>query len=383
MNFLGYERPDGQVGVRNWIGVISVMDNINPITRAVCGAVDGTIPVTTLFVRGQFGRDLEIAFDTLAGMGRNPNLAGALVIGLEEYSTGQIADRIANTGKPIETVILQRTAGSIAATAEGTEKAARLAAEASRLRRREFPASALTLGVECGGSDTTSGLASNPAIGRAADRLVDDGGTVVISETSEFLGAEDLFAERAADDSVKRAFLDRVLGHEKASMERGLDIRGANPVPDNIKGGLSTIEEKALGAMSKAGTRPLVGVLDYGESPVRKGMHFMATPAPAVESMTAFAASGCQLIAFSTGVGNIIGNYVSPTIKVSGNPKTVGKMPVNIDYDVCSIIEDGRTITEVGDELYGYVLDVSSGTRVASEILNQRETAISRFEPSI
>ena len=383
MNFLGYERPDGQVGIRNWIGVISVMDNVNPITRAVCGAVDGTIPVTTLFVRGQFGRDLEIAFDTLAGMGRNPNLAGALVIGLEEYSTGQIADRIANTGKPIETVILQRTAGSIAATAEGTEKAARLVAEASSFRRREFPAAALTLGVECGGSDTTSGLASNPAIGRAADRLVDDGGTVIISETSEFLGAEDLFAERAADDSVKRAFLDRVLGHEKASMARGLDIRGANPVADNIKGGLSTIEEKALGAMSKAGTRPLVGVLDYGESPIRKGLHFMATPAPAVESMTAFAASGCQLIAFSTGVGNIIGNYVSPTIKVSGNPKTVGKMPVNIDHDVGSILEGGRTITEVGDELYDYVLDVSSGTKVASEILNQRETAISRFEPSI
>ena len=383
MNFLGYERPDGQVGIRNWIGVISVMDNINPITRAVCGAVDGTIPITTLFVRGQFGRDLEIAFDTLGGMGRNPNLAGALVIGLEEYSTGQIADRIANTGKPVETVILQQTGGSIAATSEGTEKAAALVAEASNLRRKDLPASMLTLGVECGGSDTTSGLASNPAIGRAADRLVDDGGTVIISETSEFLGAEDLFAERAVDDSVKQAFLDRVLGHEKASMERGLDIRGANPVADNIKGGLSTIEEKALGAMSKAGTRPLVGVLDYGESPVHKGMHFMATPAPAVESMTAFAASGCQLIAFSTGVGNIIGNYVSPTIKVSGNPKTVAKMPINIDYDVCPIIEDGRTITEVGDELYEYMLGVSSGTKVASEILNQRETAISRFEPSI
>ena len=383
MNFLGYERPDGQAGIRNWIGVISVMDNINPITRAICGAVDATIPITTLFVRGQFGRDLEIAFDTLGGMGRNPNLAGALVIGLEEYSTGQIADRIANTGKPVETVILQQTAGSIAATAEGMEKASKLVVEASNLRRQELPASMLTLGVECGGSDTTSGLASNPAIGRAADRLVDDGGTVIISETSEFLGAEDLFAERAVDDTVKRSFLDRVLGHEAEAMSRGLDIRGANPVADNIKGGLSTIEEKALGAMSKAGTRPLVGVLDYGESPVHKGMHFMATPAPAVESMTAFASSGCQFIAFSTGQGNIIGNYVSPTIKVSGNPKTVEKMPINIDYDVCAIVEDGRTITEVGDEFYDYVLGVASGTKVATEVLNQRETAISRFEPSI
>ena len=383
MNFLGYERPDGQAGIRNWVGVISVMDNINPITRAVCGAVDGTIPITTLFVRGQFGRDLEIAFDTLGGMGRNPNLAGALVIGLEENSTGQIADRIANTGKPVETVILQQTGGSIAATAEGMEKAAKLVLEASNQRRQDFPASMLTLGVECGGSDTTSGLASNPAIGRAADRLVDDGGTVIISETSEFLGAEGLFAERAVDDTVKKTFLDRITGHEEEAMKRGLDIRGTNPVADNIKGGLSTIEEKALGAMSKAGTRPLVGVLDYGESPVHKGMHFMATPAPAVESMTAFASSGCQLIAFSTGQGNLIGNMVSPTIKVSGNPKTVEKMALNIDYDVCSIIEDGRSITEVGDEFYDYVVSVASGTKVSSEVLNQRETAISRFEPSI
>ena len=383
MHFHGYERPDGQVGIRNWIGVISAMYNINPITRAICGSVEGTIPITTLFVRGQFGKDLEIAFDTLGGMGRNPNLAGALVIAREEHSTGQIANRIANTGKPVETMVLQQTGGSIQSTALGMEKAAKLVLEVSKQRRHKFPASMLTLGVECGGSDTTSGLASNPAIGRAADRLVDDGGTVIISETSEFLGAEDLFAERAVDDSVKQAFLDRVLGHEKRSMERGLDIRGANPVPDNIKGGLSTIEEKALGAMSKAGTRPLVGILDYGETPVNKGMHFMATPAPAVESMTAFASSGCQLIAFSTGVGNLIGNMVSPTIKVSGNPQTVKKMDLNIDYDVCPILEEGRSITDVGDQLYDYVLEVGSGTRVSSEILNQRETAISRFEPSI
>lgn len=383
MHFLGYERANDQIGVRNYVGVISVMDNINPITRAVCSSVANTIPITTLFVRGQFGRDLEITFNTLGGMGQNPNLAGALVIGLEEYSTGQVAERIASTGKPVETVILQQTAGSIGATMEGITKATKLVTEASNIRRAKFPASMLTLGVECGGSDTTSGLASNPAIGWAADILVDNGGTVIISETSEFLGAEDLFAQRATDDVTKQAFLDRVLGHERSSMERGLDIRGANPVPDNIKGGLSTIEEKALGAMSKAGTTPLVGVLDYGGIPIRKGLHFMATPAPAVESMTAFASSGCQIIAFSTGVGNIIGNMVSPTVKVSGNPNTVAKMPINIDYDVSSIIESGRTIGEVGKQLFDYILNVASGTMVSSEILNQRETAISRFEPSI
>lgn len=380
--FLGYERADGAVGVRNRVAIISIMDNCNPVTRSIARAVDGTIPVTTLFVRGQYGRDLEIAFDSLAGMGRNPNIAAVLLVGLEEQTTEEVARRIRPSGKPVEAINLQPD-GTINAVAEGTRRAMKLAIAASGARRRPCPVSSLVVGVECGGSDTTSGLTCNPAIGALSDHIVDAGGTVIISETSEFLGAEHLFAARAVNETVGKAFVEAVVRLEKEAMSRGLDIRGTNPTQDNIRGGLTTIEEKALGAMAKAGTRKLQGVLGYGEAPRGKGLHFMDAPAPAVENLTAFAAAGCQLIFFGTGVGNPIGNMVTPTVKVSGNVNTLRTMADNIDFDASEILEKGEKVTAVGDRLYDFALEVASGTRATSEVLDVRETAISRFAPTI
>jgi altronate dehydratase large subunit len=381
--FLGYERPNGEAGIRNWVGVISVLDVANPITRAICRTVGGTIPITTLFVRGQYGRDLEISYNVLAGMGSNPNLASVLLIGLESTSTETVAERIRSSGKSVEAIVIQEAGGSISAMVQGIRKAMSLVIEASQIRRTPIPLSALTIGVECGGSDSTSGISANPAIGRAADRLVGEGGRVVISETAEFLGAEHIFAERAVSEEVRNRFLGLVLAHEKEAMGRGVDIRGTNPVPDNIRGGLTTIEEKALGAMTKAGTTPLVGVVEYGEPVTDRGMHFMATPAPAVESMTGLAAGGCQLILFATGVGNTIGNMVAPTIKVSGNINTVRTLVDDIDFDVSPILESGAPISEMGDSLFDYTVGVASGTVTKSEVIDQRETAVSRFEPTI
>lgn len=380
--FLGYRRPHDAVGIRNWVAVISIMDNCNPVTRAICHAVEGTLPVTTLFVRGQYGHDLQVALDTLAGMGRNPNIAAVLLVGLEEGTTEEVARRIRPSGKPVDAVTLQ-PGGTINCVAEGTRRAAKLAIAASNARREPCPTSALLVGVECGGSDTTSGLTCNPVIGAMADRIVDDGGTVIISETSEFFGAEHLFAARAADESVGKAFVDAVRRLENEAIGRGMDIRGTNPTPDNIRGGLTTIEEKALGAMAKAGTRPLCGVLTYGEAPKRKGLHFMDAPAPAVENLTAFAAAGCQLIFFGTGVGNPIGNMVSPTVKVSGNVNTLRTMADNIDFDASDILEKGAKVDPLGQGLYEYAIQVASGTRTTSEVLDVRETAISRFAPTI
>jgi altronate dehydratase large subunit len=380
--FLGYERADGAVGVRNRVAIISIMDNCNPVTRSIARAVDGTIPVTTLFVRGQYGRDLEIAFDSLAGMGRNPNIAAVLLVGLEEQTTEEVARRIRPSGKPVEAINLQPD-GTINAVAEGTRRAMKLAIAASGARRRPCPMSSLVVGVECGGSDTTSGLTCNPAIGALSDHIVDAGGTVIISETSEFLGAEHLFAARAVNETVGKAFVEAVVRLEKEAMSRGMDIRGTNPTQDNIRGGLTTIEEKALGAMAKAGTRKLQGVLGYGEAPRGKGLHFMDAPAPAVENLTAFAAAGCQLIFFGTGVGNPIGNMVTPTVKVSGNVNTLRTMADNIDFDASEILEKGAKVSAVGDRLYDYAVEVASGTRTSSEVLDVRETAISRFAPTI
>jgi altronate dehydratase large subunit len=380
--FHGYPRKDGSIGVRNQVAVISIMDNCNPVTRAISQAVDGTIPVTTLFVRGQYGHDLEVAFNTLAGMGRNPNVAAVLLVGLEEHTTGEVASRIRSTGKPVESINLQPH-GTIHAVAEGTRRALRLVVEASYARRRSCPMSALLVGVECGGSDTTSGLTCNPAIGRLADRLIDDGGSVIISETSEFFGAEHLFAARASSEAVRDAFVQAVTRLEQEAIGRGMDIRGTNPTSDNIRGGLTTIEEKALGAMAKAGSRPLTSVLTYGEAPRGKGLHFMDAPAPAVENLTAFAAAGCQLIFFGTGVGNPIGNMVTPTVKVSGNVNTLRTMADNIDFDASAILEKGEKVAATGDRLYDYAVEVASGTRTSSEVLDIRETAISRFAPTI
>jgi altronate dehydratase large subunit len=380
--FLGYVREDGSVGVRNWVAVVSIMDNCNPVTRAICQQVDGTIPVTTLFVRGQYGRDLEIAYSTLAGMGRNPNIAAVLLVGLEEATTEEVARRIRPSGKPVDAIHLQPH-GTINCVAEGTRRAMRMVVKVSNARRQSCPASALMVGVECGGSDTTSGLTCNPVIGRMSDRLVDDGGTVIISETSEFFGAEHLFAARAKDPAVGKAFTDMVLRLEREAMSQGIDIRGTNPTPDNIRGGLTTIEEKALGAMAKAGTRPLSGVLSYGESPQGRGLHFLDAPAPAVENLTAFAAAGCQLIFFGTGVGNPIGNMVSPTVKVSGNVNTLRTMADNIDFDASDILEKRAKVGPIGDRLYEFAMEVASGTRTTSEVLDVRETAISRFAPTI
>ncbi len=182
---------------------------------------------------------------------------------------------------------------------------------------------------------------------------------------------------------MAEAFLDKVLSWEAEAMQRGIDIRGVNPVPDNIRGGLTTIEEKSLGAMAKAGTSPLVGVLDYAERPRGPGLHFMATPAPATESMTALAAGGCQLILFATGVGNPSGAMVAPTIKVTGNINTARDFADNIDFDVTDVLEKDAPVEALGEDLFEFMLEVASGTLTASEVLGQRETAISRFAPTI
>jgi altronate dehydratase large subunit len=382
MTFLGYRRENDAVGVRNWVAVISVMDNCNPVTRTIAQTVSGCIPVTTLFVRGQFGADLDFAYESLAGLGRNPNVAAVLLVGLEDSSTEEVARRIRTTGKPVETVHLQPN-GTIDCIAAGTRKALKLSLAASRARREPCPVSSLVLGVECGGSDTTSGLSCNPTIGHLADRVIEAGGTIIISETSEFIGADHLFAARAVDDSVREAFVKAVRGMENLAITRGVDMRESQPSPDNKRGGLTTVEEKALGAMAKAGSSPLVGVLRYGEAPGKKGLHFMDAPAAAVENLSALAAGGCQLTFFGTGVGNPIGSMVAPTVKVCGNVNTLDTMADNIDFDASGILEKGQKISDVGDRLYAYAMDVASGTRLSSEVLDIRETAISRFALSL
>jgi altronate dehydratase large subunit len=377
--FLGYERADGSVGIRNLVAVISVMDNCNPVTRKVAEAVQGTVYLPGSYIRGQLGKDREITLKVTAGLCTNPNIAAVVVIGLEPVTTQELVKLIETSGKPVAAVDMQLAGGTIQSIAEGTKAAARLVREASRQQRKAFALSFLNIGLECGGSDTTSGLASNPSIGIVADYIIAAGGKAIITETSEFFGAEHIFAERAVDDDVKQRILHEVRSLEKDIIGLGIDLRGSNPSRDNIRGGLTTIEEKALGAMAKSGHSPVVDVLSYGQAPTKAGLHFMAGPAPAVESITGLAAGGCQLCLFSTGVGNPIGHQVATVIKVSGNRNTLQMMSDNVDFDVSGILEKNETIQAVGERLTRYALSVASGELTTSEVLDTRESAISRF----
>jgi altronate dehydratase large subunit len=381
--FWGFERQHGAVGTRNLIAVISVMDNCNPVTHAIASAVQGTVYLPGSYIRGQLGRDREITLKVTAGLCLNPNIAGVVVIGLEPRTTLELVNLLALSGKPVESIDIQMTGGTINSIAAGTRVAALMVRDASRQRRREFPLDKLLIGLECGGSDTTSGLASNPAIGVVSDKVIAEGGTSIITETSEFFGAEHIFADRAIDSNVRESFLNEINLLEKEIIALGIDLRGSNPTPDNIRGGLTTIEEKALGAMAKSGNSDLVGVLSYGDSPIRNGLHFMSGPAPAVESITGLAAGGCQICIFSTGVGNPIGHPVSTVIKVSGNRNTIKVFSDNVDFDVSSIIEQNESISSAGNRLFEYMLSVANGELTSSEVLGTCESSISRFGPSM
>lgn len=379
ITFSGYERPDGSVGIRNLVAVISVMDTCNPVTRAVAQAVKGTVYLPGSFIRGQLGKDRAITLKATAGLCLNPNIAAVVIIGLEPTTTRELQDLVKPSGKPVAVVNIQLAGGTINSIAEGTRATAKFVRDASRHVRKQFPLSKLAVGLECGGSDTTSGLASNPSIGIVADKVIAAGGKAVISETSEFFGAEHLFSERAADAAVKERFLREVNDAEQDIIKQGVDLRGSNPTPDNIRGGLTTIEEKALGAMAKAGSSPLVGVLGYGDIPSRPGLHFMNTPAPAVESITGLAAAGCQIGLFSTGVGNPIGHPVMTVLKVSGNRNTIDTFSDNVDFDVSSVLEKNESIMSAGSRLFDYAVGVASGEMTTSEVLSVHESAISRF----
>lgn len=378
-HFTGYRRADGRFGIRNHVVVISAMDNANPVVRRVAEQVAGAVPICPTFGRGQLGADYRQHVRTLVGLGTNPNVFGAVVISLEPDSARRVAEGIAATGRPVETLTLEDDGGPVAVTHAAVLKVLRLAQDAAEVGREPVPLSELVLGVECGGSDGTSGLISNPAVGLVADRVVAAGGTVILSEPTEWMGAEHVLARRAVSPEVAERMRAVVRQYEERALAAGVDLLGANPAPDNIAGGLSTIEEKALGAIRKGGSAPIQQVLDYGERPTRRGLVLMDGPAPAVENLTALAAGGAQVLLFSTGRGNPIGNPVAPTIKVTGNPRTARAAPGVIDVDLSGVATDGLTLAAAADRLADYVLRVCSGRITCCEGLGMTEIAISRI----
>ncbi|HWM80844.1 MAG TPA: UxaA family hydrolase [Pseudolabrys sp.] len=380
--FWGYRRKNGEVGIRNRVAVLAVTDSANSIVRHLTQVIRGTLPLTVWYGRGQFGEDDIIFRRTQIGLASNPNIGAVLVIGLESVSTQQVADSIAKSGKPVAKLSIQDAGGSIEALAQGMRLLMPLVQDASAVRPERMALSEIVLGVECGGTDTTSGIASNPALGWVADRVVDAGGTVYLSETSEWMGAEHILAKRATSPELGKAIAAAVRRIEDDASARGVDIRGANPVPDNIRGGITTIEEKSLGAIIKGGTRPVSGLLSYATKASGRGLYLMDTAAPAAESMTGLAAGGAQIIIFTTGQMNILGCPVAPTMKITGNPRTAKRLADNVDVDVSKMLE-GESLEQAGGRLLDAMLQTASGRLTRSETLGDEEIAISRIQPTV
>ncbi|MFY0611349.1 MAG: UxaA family hydrolase [Hyphomicrobiaceae bacterium] len=381
--FMGYRRPDGQVGVRNIVAVISAMDNTNACANRIATIVARAVPITTPFGRTQIGHDFEMTLRTLAGIGSHPNVAAVLVLGLSLTSANALADRIRPSGKPVEVLGLQEAGSTMGLTMAGTRVAADLTVAASEQVRELCNFSDLTIAVECGGSDTTSGIASNPTVGQFADRFVDAGGTIVLSEPAEFMGAEHILAERADKPEDADRIRSMVKWFEDEAKRNGVDMRGTNPTPDNIAGGLTTLEEKSLGAIAKGGSRPIVEVIDYSERATQKGLVIMNTPSAACESMTGLLGGGSQMIIFSTGRGNAIGAPIAPTVKITGNPHTATTMKENIDIDVSAIISDSEPLESAADRLWQEMVKMAQGKLTRCEVLQEEQLSVSRFGPSV
>jgi altronate dehydratase large subunit len=298
-----------------------------------------------------------------------------LVVGLgcEGVPAEKVAKEIAATGKKVEYIIIQDCGGTLKAEEKGTRIVRQFAQEVAELKREEVDISNLILAVECGGSDTTSGLASNPAAGYVSDKLIELGGTSMFSETTEIIGAEHLLAKRAVSKEVGDKLIQIVRNCEEKAKTMGVDIRGGQPTPGNIEGGISTIEEKSLGCIYKGGTKPVQGVLDYGEAPTGKGLYIMDTPGQDIESITGMTAGGAQIVIFTTGRGTPTGSPIAPVIKVTGNPNTFKKMEDNIDINAGTIVEGDETIREVGEKLFSEMIDVVNGKLTKAEALKHRE----------
>lgn len=381
MEFWGYRRPDGKVGARNKILILPASICATDTARIVASQVESAVTFHNQNGCSQVPSDMKLTMDTIAGMAANPNVYGTVVIslGCEGCQMELVVEEIEKrTNKPLEKFVIQENGGTIATVERATRAAKRMAQDASLLQREEFPISELIVGTECGGSDQTSGLASNPLIGEACDRLVDMGATAVLSETTEFIGAEHILARRGRSPEVSRRIYDIVHRFENALKLVGEDVRDGNPSPGNMEGGLTTLEEKSLGCIHKGGHRPVEAVYEYSEIIDKKGLVIMDTPGNDPSSVAAMVAGGAQVVLFSTGRGTPTGNPVAPIIKLTANPQTYAGMSDNIDVDASMLLTEPERMSELADMLVAEVAATASGKLTKSEALGYTEMAIAR-----
>ena len=381
--FWGYRRESGRVGVRNHVIILPVDDLSNAACEAVANNIKGTLAIAHPYGRLQFGADLDLHFRTLIGAGSNPNVAAVVVIGIEEGWTKRIVDGIAKTGKPVTGFGIE-----LHGDHDTILRASKVAKEhvqwASELRREEAPISDLWVSTKCGESDTTSGCGSNPTVGSAFDKLEPLGVTMCFGETTEITGGEHIVADRCATKEVRERFMFMFNRYQDVvERHKTDDLSESQPTKGNIAGGLTTIEEKALGNIQKIGKKcKVIGVLDKAETPTGPGLWFMDSSSAAAEMVTLLAASGFAVHLFPTGQGNVIGNPILPVIKLTANPRTARTMSEHIDYDCSGLLQRQKNLDQTGDELIEVMLRTCNGRLTSAEALGHREFVMTRLYES-
>lgn len=382
MKFYGYRRSDGKVGVRNHILILPTSVCASDAARMISSQVKGTVTFNNQNGCSQVPSDQQYTMDMMAGYAANPNIYGTVVIslGCENCQMDLVVDEIAKrTNKPVKTLIIQEEGGTIRTVEKGIRYAMEMVQEATLLQKEIFPVSELIIGTECGGSDPTSGLAANPLVGELSDRIIEMGGTSILSETTEFIGAEHILAKRAKNEEIKERIYGIIDRYEKSLESVGEKVRSGNPSPGNKAGGITTLEEKSLGCIHKGGTSIIQDVVDYAKPVEKKGLVIMDTPGNDPSSIAGMIAGGAQIILFTSGRGTPTGNPIAPVIKISGNRITYENMKDNIDIDASHVIYGPESLEELGEMILKEVIDVASGKLVKAEILGFVETSVMRI----
>ena len=379
-SFLGYKRENGRAGTRNHVIILPVDDISNACAEAVANNIKGTIALPHSYGRLQFGADLELHFRTMIGTAKNPNVAAAIIIGIEPKWTKRIVDEVAKTGKPVEGFSIEG-AGDIETIMKASKKAQEFSMWASEKQREECPISDLWISVKCGESDTTSGLASNPTVGNLMDKLEPLGVHLCFGETSELTGAETVCEKRGKTPEAQEKFKKTWNEYNSFILKEATDdLSESQPTAGNIAGGLTTIEEKAFGNFQKIGSRQFVDVLTPAEEPQKgPGLYFMDTSSAAAECVTLQAAGGFNIHLFPTGQGNIIGNPIEPVVKLTANPLTAVKMSEHIDCDVSKILSREMNLDQAGDELIKATIRAANGRLTCAEALGHREFVMTKL----
>jgi len=380
--FLGYRRENGRVGVRNHVAILPVDDISNAASENVAKNIQGTLALPHSYGRLQFGADLDLHFRTVIGLGANPNVAACIVIGIEPGWTNQVAEGIAETGKPVAAFSIEQN-GDIKTIADASRKAKEFVHWATERQREECDIADLWVSTKCGESDTTTGLGSCPTVGNMYDKLIPEGIHGVFGETSEITGAEHICKARAASPEIGEKFMATFQAYQDDVIEphKTSDLSDSQPTKGNIEGGLTTIEEKALGNLEKIGKQcRYIDVLEPAEAPAKgAGLYYMDTSSAAAECVTLMAAAGYVVHTFPTGQGNVVGNPILPVVKITANPRTVRTMSEHIDVDVSGILRRDMTLDQAGDALIDMVIRTANGRHTAAEALGHRELVMTKL----